>query len=106
VAKTERKIIFGTPENIAGSLLNSDIKLLTHLIQSLLILKRGYWIPNLTLKTAQSARSLPHFQKKLNISVYKYNFVRPHTALTEQDDDNEAPALAVAAEITDHPQLV
>ncbi|MDR1049891.1 MAG: hypothetical protein LBP95_02190 [Deltaproteobacteria bacterium] len=102
VTKVERKIIFGTPESIANSLLNSNSKTINTSYIERTNLDMRLWDAHLTRKNTKFARSLSHFKAKLNITMCKYNFFKPHTTLTKQAN-NRPTTPAMFAKIKDCP---
>jgi hypothetical protein len=102
VVKVERKIIFGTRESIARSLLNSDSNTINTSYIERTNLTMRLWDAHLTRKTMKFARSLAHFEAKLGISMYKYNFIKPHSTLTKRAQ--RVPTTpAMAAKIRNRP---
>jgi IS1 family transposase len=99
--KVTRSIVFGTEQSIRPYLEKSCSNTINTAYIERTNLNWRTWDAHLTRKTLKFARNIDYFKAKLAISIFKYNFVRPHITLTKLAK-NVPTTPAMSAKLTDH----
>ncbi len=86
IINVEKKIIFGNEQSINKCLDKtiSDTINTSYIERFNLTIRQND--ANLQRKTLKFAKSMEHFEAKLNINILYYNFVKPHWSLSKSED--------------------
>lgn len=91
VVKVERRIVFGNAEQIEEKLLQS----ISNKINTSYIERSNGSLrqinSHLRRKSLTFAKALEYFEAKIALTVYFYNFIRPHCTLSKNSDKSETP---------------
>jgi IS1 family transposase len=102
IVKVEKKIVFGDEKRIEEKL----TQCVSNKINTSYIERSNGTLrqmdANLRRKSLTFAKEMEYFEAKVSLSVYFYNFIRPHSSLSKNPDKTRTPRTpALCAKITD-----
>lgn len=104
VVKVEKRIIYGDKERIEKRLMDSpSVQINTSFVERHNGILRQM-DAHLSRKSLTFAKSLRYFEAKIAFIAAFYDFVRPHSTLSKNEDRTTTPRTPfMATELTDHP---
>jgi hypothetical protein len=103
VVKVEKRIVFGDEERIKQKLFQS----VSNKINTSYIERSNGTLrqldSHLRRKSLTFAKEMEYFEAKINLTIYFYNFIRPHGTLSKNPDKTQTPRTpAMVAKITNN----
>jgi IS1 family transposase len=91
VTKVEQRIVFGDEERIKSRLALSISRVIntSYIERSNGRLRQRN--SHLRRKSMTFAKEMPYFKAKINITVFVYNFIKPHNSLSKNQDKTTTP---------------
>jgi IS1 family transposase len=83
ITKVDRIVEFGTPEAVKARLANSPSKNINTSYVERINLDLREWDSNLSRKSMAFAKAFPSFEAKVDLTMFRYNFIRPHRSLSK-----------------------
>ncbi|MDR1110169.1 MAG: hypothetical protein LBP92_05600 [Deltaproteobacteria bacterium] len=112
VIRVERKIVYGTEEQIKDKLNNSPSKTINTSYIECSNATLRLWDLHLTRKSYTFAKSIDFIRAKLAICISFYNFIKPHGTLSKFKDKISGNTIfkpvtpAMACNLTDRPWTI
>jgi IS1 family transposase len=104
IIKVDRKVQFGTLEGVKTLLENSPSKTINTSYVERINLDLREWDSNLSRKSMAFAKDFPSLEAKAGLTIFRYNFIRPHRSLSKPiKHGGRKTTPAMAAGIVDHP---